>query len=71
MMNSGELVSVNGRRRKLLFCPDAVEAWIRSKQTSPAPVIATAKVERKKSNVDNDVTIRLLTHAAGRKPKAK
>ncbi|MCL2305167.1 MAG: helix-turn-helix domain-containing protein, partial [Planctomycetaceae bacterium] len=33
MMNSGDFVNpVNGRGRKLLFDPDAVEKWIKARQ---------------------------------------
>jgi len=35
MMNAGDFIpAVNGRGRKLLFDPDAVEAWIKSRQPS-------------------------------------
>jgi hypothetical protein len=34
MMNTGDFVPpVNGRGRKLLFDPDAVEQWVKSRQS--------------------------------------
>ena len=42
MMKAGEFIlPVNGRGRKSLFCPDAVEAWIKSRQQPVAQTAAT------------------------------
>ena len=53
MMNDGrfDVRPVNGRNRKLLFDPDAVEAWIKRQQTlipAPTPPIGTRQ-QRKQS----------------------
>jgi hypothetical protein len=50
MLNAGVFIPVNGRGRKLLFDPDAVEAWIKARQppvnvNSPT-VTCPAKQER-------------------------
>ena len=38
MLNANEFVPpLFGRNRKLIFDPDAVEAWIKSRQSSPVP----------------------------------
>jgi len=44
MMNAGDFVPpVNGRRRKLLFDPEAVEAWIKSRQKRTSPVTSATQ----------------------------
>jgi hypothetical protein len=49
-LNAGDFVPpVNGRGRKLLFDPDSVETWIKSRQSSPVsvpPVTTPAKKQR-------------------------
>ena len=50
MMNAGEIQPVFGRNRKLLFCPDAVDAMICSRQSLPIlppPAVNPAKQYRK------------------------
>jgi hypothetical protein len=47
MINDGRFIqSVNGRGKKLLFDPDAVEAWVKSRQS---PVASTAVTSLSKS----------------------
>jgi hypothetical protein len=62
-----------GSGRKLLFCPDAVEAWVKSRQ-SPANTTAITKPEVNSSEemkafekYQKIVEQKLLSHAAGRK----
>jgi len=44
MMNASEFISsVNGRKRKLLFDPDAVEAWIKARQQPVTPAVIGPK----------------------------
>jgi hypothetical protein len=55
MMDTGEFTvsPVNGRRRKLLFDPDAVEAWVKSRQTltfDTAIVTGTVAQRRQEKN---------------------
>ena len=48
MMNAGEFIaSVNGRGRKLLFDPDALERWLQDRQQSVTPTATTSKQRRK------------------------
>ena len=52
MTKAGEFIlPVNGQGRKSLFCPDAVEAWVKSRQQPVAQTAATnpTKSERQKS----------------------
>jgi len=39
---------VNGRGRKLLFDPDAVEAWITARQSPVTPTAATCPAQRRR-----------------------
>jgi len=71
MMNAGDFVSpVNGRGRKLLFCPDTVEEWIKRRQQSVAPTPTTpAKRRRDKKSFEQRqaaAEIALQRHAAER-----
>ena len=44
MMNAGDFISsVNGRKKKLLFDPDAVEAWIKARQQPVIPAVIGPK----------------------------
>jgi len=48
MMNAGEFIaSVNGRGRKLLFDPDALELWIRGRQQREAPPPSQRRRDKK------------------------
>ena len=50
MLNAGGFVApVNGRGKKLLFDPDAVEAWIKSRQQQVAPAANSQRKRDKKS----------------------
>ena len=78
LMNAGELTPVFGRNRKLAFCPDVVEAWIKSRQPSPisSPPVSNPAKQNRKAEADfaarqNAAKIRLLAHAEGRKSSAK
>ncbi|MDR0327725.1 MAG: helix-turn-helix domain-containing protein [Planctomycetaceae bacterium] len=79
MMNRHEFIApVFGRKRKLLFCPDALEAWIRSRQSSPisSSPISNPAEQNRKAEADfaarqSAAKIRLLAHAVGRKSVAK
>ena len=43
MIKAGEFIlPVNGRGRKSLFCPDAVEAWVKSRQQPVAQATVTS-----------------------------
>ena len=73
LMNAGEIIPIFGRGRKLLFCPDAVDALIRSRQALPipSPTVPRSK-ERRQQDVDRQRRIELARqalerHAAGRK----
>jgi len=51
MMNDGRFIQpVNGRGRKLLFDPDAVEQWLADKNKSPPQVnVLPTKSDKRKS----------------------
>ena len=78
LMNAGEIIPVFGRGRKLLFCPDAVDALIRSRQSSPPSSPPASNPAKQNRRAESDFAARqsaaknrLLTHAAGRKSSAK
>jgi len=48
MMNAGEFVPINGRGRKLLFDPDAIEAWIKSRQQIVIPAVSSPSPTKRK-----------------------
>ena len=50
MMNDGRfnVQPVNGRGKKLLFDPDAVEAWIKSRQQPVTPVVPSSAQQRRR-----------------------
>ena len=49
MMNAGYLVpSINGRGRKLLFDPDAIEAWIQARQQTVIPAVSSPPPTKQK-----------------------
>ena len=53
MTKAGEFIlPVNGRGRKSLFCPDAVEAWIKSRQQPVAQTAATSPAKSEKKSRD-------------------
>ena len=74
-MNDGRFIQPLWRYRKLLFDSDAVEAWIKNRQTTPIPApIVTNPVKRKKQEKDAQRRAELARqaldrHAAGRKTK--
>ena len=48
MLNASEFIApLNGRGRKLLFDPDAVETWIKSRQSPPIPTPAVINPAKK------------------------
>jgi hypothetical protein len=60
-----------GSGRKLLFCPDAVESWIKSRQ-SPATTTTIPKANSSEEmkafeKYQKIVEQKLLSHAAGRR----
>ena len=57
MMNAGNFLNpVNGRGRKLLFCSEAVEAWINARQSQqaimPAGIIPNPAKKQKQRDKD-------------------
>jgi len=59
MLNAGDCVSpVNGRGRKLVFDPDAVEAWLKSRQSQMIPAV-TSPIPTKQKQREKDRKRRL------------
>ena len=53
MMNDGRFIQpVNGRGRKLLFDPDAVDAWLAEKNRAPPQVCVPSGKSEKRKNRD-------------------
>ena len=78
MTKTGEFIlPVNGQGRKLLFDPDAVEAWIKSRQQPVAQSATTnpTKTEKQKSRDFAERQLRaqqaLERHVANRKGGTK
>jgi len=74
MRKTGDIVSVNGRGKKLLFDPDAVEAWIKKQQSPPILTVTNpAKTRRLEEKAFEQrqaaAKAALERHAVGRKPK--
>ena len=70
MMNADDFVPpINGRGRKLLFDPDAVEAWIKSRQQRIPPATSATQRRRDKKSFDQRqkaASASLQQHANGR-----
>ena len=80
LMNAGVIYPVFGRGRKLMFCPDDVDALIRSRQSSsrspPSPFVGSPAKQHRKAEAEfaarqNDAKNRLLAHAEGRRSATK
>jgi len=71
MMNADEFIpSVYGKGKKLAFCPDAVEAWIKSRQQMVTPTPAPSKQKKRdKKSFDERQAVAdavIQRHATGR-----
>jgi excisionase family DNA binding protein len=72
MMNAGGFISpVNGRGRKLLFDPDALETWIKARQSPVTTPTITSPTQQKRQDKEKQQRLaearkRLEMH---RKPK--
>jgi hypothetical protein len=66
MLNAGDFVPpVNGRRRKLLFDPDAVEAWVKARSPPVNPTV-TNPVKQKQQDKDRKRRIQLARDSLNR-----
>jgi len=59
MMNAGDFLQpINGRGKRLLFCSDAVENWIKARQQQAVPAVSSPSPTKQKQ-LDKDKARRL------------